>query len=222
MNQLIKTNKFSGFTLIELLVVIAIIGILSTLLFPAIQGALLKTKATTAGSQMGAKGLVGVIYGVSLDRNALSQPEVYPRTAGSDQFAGLGSSTDYFTELFTLNSVTSVMQIKTIIIPGQSDIPTSSDSLSANQNLWCVTSDLGTSSDPGTPFMFTKNIQWNNLNSEPSIVANNDNGQPILNDKLGVIVYAQGAVRVLDLDQDTITKAIINQGGSYDKNVLSP
>lgn len=216
------SKKQHGFTLIELLVVIAIIGILSTLLFPAIQGALLKTKATTAGSKMGGKGLSGVIYSVSLDRNALSQPEVYPRTAGSDTFGGMSSSTDYFKELFKLNAVTSVMQIATITVPGQQSPPTTADSLTAQQNLWSVVADVGTNSDPGTPFMFTKNISWTDLNSEPTIALLADNGQPILNDKLAIIVYAQGAVRVLDLDPDVITKDIICQGGSYKNTVLAP
>ena len=222
MNQFVRSKMGRGFTLIELLVVIAIIGILSTLLFPAIQGALLKTKATSAAAKMGGKGLVGIVYSVSLDRNALSQPEIYPRTAGTDTFAGMGSSTDYFKELFALNAVTSVMQVSTLTIPGQQSPPTTADELSAEQNLWNVVLDTGTSADPGMPFIFTKNITWANISAEPSIANDADNGQPILNDKLAIIVYAQGATRVLDLTQETITREVICQGGSYDKTTISP
>jgi type IV pilus assembly protein PilA len=222
MKRLSSLRNAKGFTLIELLVVIAIIGILSTLLFPAIQGALLKTKATTAGAKMGGKGLAGIVYSASLDRNALSQPEVYPSSTGSGPFAGVGSSTDYFKELFKLSAVTSVMQVAAITIPGQRSPPFDAASLSSDQNLWCVVNDVNTSSDPGTPFMFTKNINWGNLSGEPTPALNADNGQPILNDKLAIIVYAQGAVRVLDLNPDTITRDIICQGGSYDKTVLNP
>jgi len=217
-----KCQSRRGFTLIELLVVIAIIAILSTLLFPAIQGSLLKAKATSTGAKMGSKGLAGVIYSVSLDRNALSEAEIYPRTTGNDEFANLTSSTEYFNKLFELNAITSVMQIATISIPGQQSPPKELSNFDQSQNLWCVVKDAGTNSDPGMPFMFTKNIKWDKLSSPPEPNPNADNGQPILNDKLAIIVYAQGAVRVLDLNEDTIKLSVLCQGGSYNNDVMLP
>ena len=52
---MLPRSRKQAFTLIELLVVIAIIGILSALLFPAIQGAILTAKVTkgaNAGGQI--------------------------------------------------------------------------------------------------------------------------------------------------------------------------
>lgn len=215
MNRFQRSKRTSGFTLIELLVVIAIIGILSTLLFPAIQGALLKTKATTAGAKMGNKGLTGVLYDVSLDRNQASLPELFPR------ISQYGTSTEFFNAIFTNSAVQTVMQVSTLTIPGQIT-PPSTHPITADQNLWNVVEGLSTSSDPGIPFMFTKNITWNTLNSEPAIANNQDGGEPILNDKLAIVVYAQGAVRVFNLDETFISRDVLSNGGSYSNNVLTP
>jgi len=215
MSCLSKFQARRGFTLIELLVVIAIIAILSTLLFPAIQGSLLKAKATSAGAKMGDKGLTGIIYGTSLDRNVVNLREVYP------QAGEFGSSTEFFNSLFTNSAVTSVTQIASLTIPGQKT-PPANVPMTADQNMWNVVEGITTSSDPGTPFMFTKNISWNNLNSEPTIANDADGGEPILDDKLAIIVYAQGAVKVLNLKPDLISKAVICNNASYDNTVLAP
>lgn len=204
-----------GFTLVELLVVIAIIAILSTLLFPAIQGALLKAKATSAGARMGDKGLVGIIYGVSLDRNVINLREMYP------QAGEFSSSTEFFNAVFTNSAVTSVTQAASMTVPGQKS-PPSTTPITADQNMWNVVEGITTSSDPGTPFMFTKNISWTDLSAEPTIALDADGGEPILDDKLAIIVYAQGSVRVLNLKPDLISKAVICNNASYDNTVLAP
>ena len=74
MSKLVR--KVKGFTLIELLVVIAIIGILASLLFPAIAGAIAKTKATRQGSD--GRQLAIMLYGENLDREARSQNPIWP------------------------------------------------------------------------------------------------------------------------------------------------
>ena len=68
-----KTQKRSGFTLVELLVVIAIIGILSTMLFGPISGAIDKAKKTTVSNNI--KNIAQSFANISMNSKKISKSE---------------------------------------------------------------------------------------------------------------------------------------------------
>ena len=89
-------GKVRGFTLIELLVVIAIIGILAALLFPAVQGALLKGKAIRVGSD-GRQIFIG-LFDENTTRSANYDDLVWPEPTGGSTTNdnACSTSTEYF------------------------------------------------------------------------------------------------------------------------------
>ncbi len=210
--------KKSGFTLIELLVVIAIIGILAALLFPAIQGALLQAKATAAGTQMGGKGLQGMIYAESVDRNAAGMAEIFPRSQAT--------STAYFQEVYASNYCEG-FNFSMLAIPGQTAPPMNTDAtLEQAKNMWCAVKGVTSSTDPNVPLFFTKNIAFsgNKLDGAVTVNANADTsggeGAAILNDKYAIVIYAQGAVKVFKTSR--LSRELILGGNVYSNTVLIP
>lgn len=217
----VRDLRKRGFTLLELLVVIAIIGILASMLFPAIQNALLKGKALKAGNAMGSKGIQGQIFAESLEFDAHGKPQLFPGEAGSDVDYSGQTSTDYFEDLL-LDGLTvdgaadpafriSGVDFTFFSLPGKDATPAigsiSNATFEAENNGWCVTLGLDTESNPNIPLFFTKNINigddLSTLNEADSI----DEDVDILGNKMAIVIYAQGAVRIFEkekfLDNDS-------------------
>ena len=184
-----------GFTLIELLVVIAIIGILAALLFPAVQGALLKTKATKVGSD-GRQIWLG-LFDENTSRVSVGDPEVWPNDTNN-------TSTVYFNDCIVSNWLEgfSYSAFSAPGVPAYVPPITGATNFQARYNAWSVTLGLDESTLPEVPFLFTKN--WREAggfgggagSSIRNIVALDSNTQPFKG-KVAVIVTAGGRVRIV-------------------------
>jgi len=214
-----KADK--GFTLIELLVVIAIIGILAALLFPAINGALVRARAIRLGSN-GRQIYLGV-FDASVQAEAADQRAVWPRQGD------FTTSSDFFVACLTNDWVQGV-NLSFFSGPGlevynhnredlESSVPTWDDG-----NTWCVVEDLRDRSDANTPFIFTRN--WssaesgddgagNNINVITTLAANADP----FGDRVGILVTFGGAVKILN---DRLATASNFNPGNADHPVIRP
>jgi type II secretory pathway pseudopilin PulG len=174
--------------LIELLVVVAIIGILAAMLFPALQGALTKAKATQVSNN--GRQIYTLVSKESLDREALGRGAVWPT---QDQYQ---TSTEFFKE-----AVSNWMKGVDFAFFGgaglpEPDDPTKPSSFEAKHNAWCMTEDLSESSFSSTPFMFTRNFNLAK-DSTLSTVSGLNRGTKPFGDKLGVVVTFGGSARIL-------------------------
>ena len=195
-----NTTK-SGFTLTELLVVIAIIGILAAMLFPALQGALLSAKASKAGNAV--KGFQNLVFSESLDADAMGYEQLYAPAEDDEDAPEFATAEEYIVYAVT-NGITAI-DFTTFSLPGAFAKPlagvatnetTQTTFLDGGKCGWCVVQGLSTESNPNVPFMFTANIK---VNDDDGLLENEDdplNDEDILNEKMAIVVYAQGAVKI--------------------------
>jgi prepilin-type N-terminal cleavage/methylation domain-containing protein len=200
-------RKSEGFTLIELLVVVAIIGILAALLFPAIQGALVKAKAVKVGSN-GRQVHLG-IFDENLSNDALDEPPIWPLSAANfdpadypDGFdVACQNSTEYFKWAWT-NQIIKGVDFTFFAAPGVAPTPAYADFDDGN-NAWCFTLDLNDDSlSANVPFMFSKNLNLtansiNSLDESEPLLAKRGNEKMPFGDSLAVVVTRGGGVKVL-------------------------
>lgn len=183
-----------AFTLIELLVVIAIIGILAAMLFPSIQGVMVKAKAAKVGSN-GKQIWLG-LQNESLDRESIDLSPVWPRTG---DFA---NSTDFWRICISSNYLQGY-DYSFFAAPGLSAATsTNAAAFGDGQNAWAVVLNCGQQTLASTPFMFTRNISPGGLASHGELNAGGN--QHTLNadfvpfgDKTSVVVSYGGSVKSL-------------------------
>ncbi len=147
MNSHRTVSRAQGFTLIEMLVVIAIIAVLAAMLYPAIQGALMKARMVDALNN-------GKNVFQALLAGELSGKAVFPKSSGTGAFQ---DSTEYWKWVITNEfaditfAVFSAHGLKAYrgLDAGQ---------FTADDNAWCVTADLDDSARSMIPAMFTRNL----------------------------------------------------------------
>ena len=185
-------KKSKGFTLIELLVVIAIIGILAALLFPAIQGALLKAKGMKIGSN--GRQIHLAVFDENLSRDVLDLPAVWPTSTDSTNALEYAK---WLVESETLKGT----DMSFFSAPGMTPEP-EADEFEAKNNAWYFVTDLDDGTDAQVPFMFTKNFNLGggDLSSlditDPLIKSTATDPMPF-SDSQGIIITKGGRVVVL-------------------------
>lgn len=147
-----KTHKkLSAFTLIELLIVIAIIGILATLMFPAIANVMDRANGVKLGNN--GKNVVQGILSANIEREAMSKGAIWPsKGKWSDSNA-------YFARLLGSGGAVILDGISPSVFAG-AGVPAAADAddLKDKGNVWNMTA-CDDSPDDATPFMMTRNLK---------------------------------------------------------------
>ena len=152
--RLIQHPSKTGFTLVELLVVMVIISILTAVLVPMVQIAILKahmTRTTANGRS---------IYQSVFAERDRSTP--LPKSVGADAFT---SSTDYWRHIVAEDSLRVTFDF--FSADGlDSYAGLRPESFLPEHNAWSIVADLSWSDHPVTPLFMTRNLTLDSL-SDP-------------------------------------------------------
>lgn len=169
MAKIWKRFRKRGFTLVELLVVIAIIGILVSIVMPAITDALTRGKLTRMAAN--GRNLVQSLMAKETKDIYLSSASVWPRSGSSTDLEQgnfqFSCSTDYFAYLVT-NDIMNV-NYNFFAGPGVPAAPTEKkftgegDSKKGMNNAWCMSGDVGPGTDETCPVLLTKNLGYDSV-----------------------------------------------------------
>jgi prepilin-type N-terminal cleavage/methylation domain-containing protein len=221
----LERGRARAFTLIELLVVIAIIGILAAMLFPSVQGVMVKAKAAKVGSN-GKQVWLG-LQNESLDRESIDLAPVWPRTG---QFADATA----FWKICISSNYLQGYDYSFFSAPGLSAAnSTNSADFTDGRNAWAVVLDCGQQTLASTPFMFTRNINVGKNAAANATGKLNDGGNQHdlgaslvpFGDKTSVVVSYGGSVKTLKNQELTSKFNPANAANKYiqpaDRNAVN-
>jgi prepilin-type N-terminal cleavage/methylation domain-containing protein len=144
-------RKNTGFTLIELLVVIAILGMLASMLIPAVTKAL--TSAALTQTTSNGRAIYQGIFGEVLDNLSVSGgSSAWPSDTGDD---AVSSPEEYFKSLVE----DEIMNVPPAFFGAKGLAAASSiDDLAKANVAWKLVVNMTDSTRDGCPFIFTKNF----------------------------------------------------------------
>jgi len=199
MNKTPNKSWKQGFTLVELLVVIAIIGILAGMLFPAIQGAIVKANATSTGNN--GNQVWKALYSDNLERDQVGDATIWPETDGyiDDEANTYATSTEYFkqcADAMVFSGISpSILSSSGIGSATSWSNETDRVEFDADYNAWCVViPDSSADFSPETPLFFTRNFTGG---TTLDAITGLDKTEKPFGDKLGVVITYGGSVRII-------------------------
>lgn len=163
MSRIWSRIKRRGFTLVELLVVIAIIGMLVSIVMPAISTALFRGKLTQAAAN--GRNMIQTIIGRETENIYTTSQNAWPKT---DETADSNDelNADYFdnsTQYFNWLVTNDVMNVNYNYFAGNG-VPSAPDQQEfidgqGEYCAWCVVGDVTDSTSETTPVLFTRNLR---------------------------------------------------------------
>ena len=170
-----------GFTLVELLVVLGILGVLMSVLFPAVSTIQFKSQLTAVSVR--GRNLYTAIFDANTDRQKLGLSNVWPRTkSGSNTTTGdpdiadqgFTSATDYFNELFDMDKVGDSKQWEPFVskdalktLYGNGVLPPGSGTVLTKDNVsWTIAANVQDELDDIIPVLLSRNMRAGDLLKE--------------------------------------------------------